>query len=111
VLLEHLVLHELKAYMHYHDLKGSLGYWATPSGGEVDFVWWRGAAMVAIEVKAGSRYRQEYCAGIRSLKAGFSGTLRSWVIYRGNEELNVDGTRVLPVDTFLERLQGGEILG
>jgi hypothetical protein len=30
--------------MHYHDAKGSLGYWATPSGGEVDFVGWRGAA-------------------------------------------------------------------
>jgi predicted AAA+ superfamily ATPase len=111
VLLEHLVLHELKAYVHYHDAKGSLGYWATPSGGEVDFVWWRGGAMTAIEVKAGRRYRQEYRAGIRSLEAGCKGTLRSWIVYRGSEELNVDGTRVLPVDTFLRRLHGGGIIG
>ncbi|MEW6319483.1 MAG: AAA family ATPase [Acidobacteriota bacterium] len=111
VLLEHLVLHELKAFMHYHSVKGSLGYWATPSGGEVDFIWWHGAAMTAIEVKAGRRYRREYRNGIRSLETGFRGKLRSWIVYRGAEELNVDGTRVLPVDTFLERLHGGEILG
>lgn len=111
VLLEHLVLHELKAYMHYHDTKGSLGYWATPSGGEVDFVWWRGATMTAIEVKAGHRYRPEYRAGIRSLESGFKGRLRSWIVYRGTEELHVDGTRVLPVDAFFERLHGGDILG
>ncbi len=111
VLLEHLVLHELKAYVHYHDLKGSLGYWATPSGGEVDFVWWRGTTMTAIEVKAGRRFRQEYRAGIRSLGTGFKGTLRSWIVYRGTEELKVDGTWVLPVEAFLERLHDGDILG
>jgi predicted AAA+ superfamily ATPase len=111
VLLEHLVLHELRAYMHYHDAKGSLGYWATPSGGEVDFVWWRGSTMTAIEVKAGRRYRKEYWAGIRSLEAGFKGKLRSWIVYRGTEELKVDRTRVLPLDSFLRLLHGGEIIG
>jgi predicted AAA+ superfamily ATPase len=111
VLLEHLVLHELKACMHYHDVKGSLGYWATPSGGEVDFVWWRGAEMVAIEVKAARRYRPEYRAGIRSLAAGFKGKLRSWIVYRGAEELNLDGTWAVPIDSFFERLHRGEIIG
>ena len=72
VLLEHLVLHELKAYLHYHDVKGSLGYWATPSGGEVDFVFWRGTSMVAIEVKAARRFRPENRGGMffRRLHAG-----------------------------------------
>jgi predicted AAA+ superfamily ATPase len=111
VLLEHLVLHELQAYLHYHDVKGSLGYWATPSGGEVDFVFWRGTSMVAIEVKAARRFRSEYRSGIRSLESGFRGRLQSWIVYRGDEELNVDGTRVLPVDVFFQRLHAGEILG
>lgn len=111
VLLEHLVLHELKAAMHYRDVKGSLGYWATPSGGEVDFVWWRGTAMTAIEVKSSRRFRREDRAGIRSLEAGFKGKLRSYIVYRGESELEVDGTRVLPVDTFFRRLHAGEILG
>lgn len=111
VLLEHLILHELKAYMHYHSVKGSLGYWATPSGGEVDFVWWQGSLMAAIEVKSSRRFRREYRAGIRSLEAGFKGKLRSWIVYRGDEELEVDGTRVLPVKAFLEHLHAGKILG
>lgn len=34
VLLEHLILHEIRAYMHYAGIKGFLGYWATPSGGK-----------------------------------------------------------------------------
>lgn len=111
VLLEHLVLHEMRAWMHYAGVKGSLGYWATPGGGEVDFVWWRGSELVAIEVKSGRRYRSEYRSGIRSLETGFRGELRSWIVYRGNEELEVQGTRVLPVEAFLERLHGGAIFG
>lgn len=111
VLLEHLILHELKAYMHYHNVKGSLGYWATPSGGEVDFVWWHGSVMAAIEVKSSRRFRREYRAGIRSLADGFKGKLRSWIVYRGDEALEVDGTRVLPVEAFLEHLHAGKILG
>jgi uncharacterized protein len=111
VLLEHLILHELKAYMHYHDVKGSLGYWATPSGGEVDFVWWQGSLMTAIEVKSSRRFRREYRAGIRSLEDGFKGKLRSWIVYRGDEALEVDGTRVLPIEAFLEHLHAGKILG
>lgn len=111
VLLEHLILHELKAYLHYHNVKGSLGYWATPSGGEVDFVWWQGSSMAAIEVKSSRRFRREFRAGIRSLEDGFKGKLRSWIVYRGDEALEVDGTRVLPVEAFLEHLHAGKILG
>lgn len=111
VLLEHFVLHELRAYLHYHGVRGSLGYWATPSGGEVDFVWWYGKEQVAIEVKASRRYRSEFTAGIRSFEAGMSGRIRSYVVYRGDRELDVDGTRVLPVEAFLRRLHAGEIVG
>lgn len=109
VLLEHLVLHEIRSYMAYNRVKGSLGYWATPSGSEVDFVWWRGTDMVAIEVKSARRYRREFRSGISSLLAGASA--RTYIVYRGNAELDVEGTRVLPVDVFLRRLHDGDIVG
>jgi predicted AAA+ superfamily ATPase len=109
VLLEHVILHEIRSYMHYAGMKGSLGYWATPSGSEVDFVWWRGADMVAIEAKSGRRYRREFRAGINALLAG--ARARSYIVYRGDAELEVEGTRVLPLELFLRRLHGGEILG
>jgi predicted AAA+ superfamily ATPase len=111
VLLEHLILQELRSYVHYADVRGSLGYWATPSGGEVDFVWWHGSSMVAIEVKSSSRHRGEHRAGIRSLEAGFRGSVASWIVYRGDESLRVDGTRVEPVASFLRQLHRGEVLG
>ena len=55
VAFEHLVLQELRSYLHYSGTKGSLGYWATPSGSEVDFIFWRGPRAVAIEVKHGKQ--------------------------------------------------------
>ncbi len=110
ILLEHLVLHELRAYVHYSNTRGSLGYWATPSGTEVDFVWWHGDRMVAIEVKAARRFRSEFTSGIRSLRAGHP-KVSAYILYRGTEELHVDDVSVLPVETFLRRLHAGEVFG
>jgi predicted AAA+ superfamily ATPase len=108
VLLEHFVLHEIRSRMHYASTRGSLGYWATPSGSEVDFVWWRGRDVVAIEVKHAREFRREFKQGIDALLAGTRAT--AYVVYRGERELLVDGTRVLPIETFLRRLHAGEII-
>lgn len=109
VLLEHLVLHELRAYLDYSRTKGSLGYWSVPSGAEVDFVWWRGQEMVAIEVKSSRRFRSEFTKGIRSLREG-AAKVKAYVVYRGAEELLVDGVRVLPLEAFLRNLHAGEVI-
>lgn len=109
VLLEHFVLHEIRGYLHYAGVRGSLGYWGTPSGSEVDFVWWYGARRVAIEVKHSARYRPEYRKGIASLLGSMKAD--SYIVYLGDRELNVDGTHVLPVETFLRRLHAGAIVG
>jgi hypothetical protein len=72
-------------------------------------VWWHGSKCVAIEVKHGHRYRPEYRKGLASLLS--STKAESYIVYLGDRELAVDGTRVLPVETFLRRLHAGEILG
>jgi predicted AAA+ superfamily ATPase len=109
VLLEHLVHHELQSHIHYNNIKGSLGYWATPSGSEVDFVWWHGRNIVAIEVKNGREFRREWKKGLDAFRSGTPA--KSYIVYRGTRELEIDGTRVLPLDTFLRRLHAGEIVG
>jgi uncharacterized protein len=109
VLLEHLLLHELRAYQDYAGVKGSLGYWATPGGTEVDFIWWRGRKVVAIEAKHGRQFRPEYRKGIEALLGGMEAD--SYVVYLGDRELRVEGTRVLPLEGFLRRLHRGEVLG
>ena len=90
VLLEHLVLHELRSRVHYAGVKGSLGYWATPSGSEVDFVWWSGRDVVLIEVKHGREYRREYKKGIDAFLAGAKA--RSYVVYRGERDYRRAGS-------------------
>lgn len=110
VLLEHVVLHELTSHAHYAGVKGTLGYWATPTGTEVDFVWWHGDRMVAIEVKHGVRWRPEYRKGLLALRAA-APAADAYVVYRGDVELEVDGIRVLPVEAFLRRLHAGRIVG
>lgn len=110
ILLEHLLLHEMRAYLHYSNVKGSLGYWATHGGTEVDFVWWHGAKMAAIEVKSSKRFRPEYTKGLRALSENVP-VAAAYVVYRGEDELLVDGVRVLPVEAFLKLLHAGEVLG
>jgi uncharacterized protein len=109
VLLEHLVLHELRSRIHYAGVKGSLGYWSTPSGGEVDFVWWHGRDVVAIEVKHTREFRRELTKGLTSFASGMAA--RTYLVYRGDRELQSGDTRVLPLETFLRRLHAGEIIG
>jgi predicted AAA+ superfamily ATPase len=109
VLLEHLVLHELRAYRDHAGIKGSLGYWRTPSGSEVDFVWWLGDRVVAIEAKHGRDYRSSFRKGIAALLA--ERRAESHIVYLGDRELLVEGTRVWPLDAFLRRLHAGEVLG
>jgi predicted AAA+ superfamily ATPase len=108
ILLEHLVLHELQSYLHYSAIKGSLAYWATPSGSEVDFIFWRGQRTVVIEAKHSRTYRPEFRKGIAALLDGMKAD--SYIVYRGDRELKVDGTWVLPIESFLQRLHEGKVI-
>jgi predicted AAA+ superfamily ATPase len=109
VLLEHLLLHEIQSYMDYSATRGTLGYWRTPSGNEVDFVWWRGNKIVAIEAKHSVQYRGDYRKGIVALLAATR--VESYIVYMGDRELDVEGTRVMPLQQFLVRLHRGDVIG
>lgn len=72
-------------------------------------MWWHGRNIVAIEVKNGREPRREWKKGIDALRAGTAA--KGYIVYRGNRELDLDGIRVPPLETFLERLHAGEIVG
>lgn len=108
VLLEHFIHHEIQSYLQYAGVKGTLGYWATPTGSEVDFVWWRGRDVVGIEVKNGREMRREFLRGIAAFREGRP--VRGYIVYRGERELEFGGIRVLPLKAFLRRLHAGEIM-
>jgi uncharacterized protein len=109
ILLEHWIHHELITYMNYAQTKGSLGFWRTPSGSEIDFFWWYGKIFVGIEVKSSKKFRPEFLKGIKA----FSKEKKlhsSWLVYLGSEELKVGHTRVLPVKSFLQLLHQGKVI-
>jgi uncharacterized protein len=109
-LLETLVLHELRAWLNLSGSGGSLSYWRTPSGSEVDFVWTRGKHAVGIEVKSSTRWRDGDGDALNGL-VGDKHVSRAFGIYLGDRRLKDGSIDVHPLATFLERLQAGAVLG
>ena len=111
-LLETLMLHELRAWLHYQDLEYPIAYWQQHGGAEVDFVIETPDSLVAIEVKSGSRWDDRSLAGIRSLRQRVpKGKVRALGVYTGARALVTDDVRVLPWQDFLGELWGGRLLG
>lgn len=108
-LLETLVLHELRAWMSIGNTGGTLSYWRTPSGSEADFVWSRGATSVGIEVKAAKEWRSEHGRVLhelldeRIIQRGFG-------VYLGREPLKQGKLEILPLESFMRRLNAGGVL-
>ena len=108
-LLETWVLHELRAAQAMQNVGGTLCYWGTPSGGEVDFVWTRATRAVGIEVKSSKTWRREFGGPLKSLVA--DGVVRAgFGVYTGTAELKDGPLRVLPLKAFLRELSSGRVL-
>jgi len=108
-LLETLVLHELRAAIAYQNLGGTLSYWRTPSGAEIDFVWERGDKRVGIEVKASKRWRSEYGSALADLKKEGRITA-AFGVYTGGERLKERDLTALPFVEFTRDLTAGKVL-
>jgi predicted AAA+ superfamily ATPase len=108
-LLETLVFHELRAQISYSNCGGSVSYYRTPSGTEVDFIWSRGKLSVGIEVKASPRWSSKHSRALIDLHE--SGIVTAcYGIYLGDVPLQDGPVRVLPVFEFLRELSKGRIL-
>lgn len=108
-LLETWILHELRAAVAYLNAGGTLAYWATPSGGEVDFVWTRASRAIGIEVKAATTWKREFGTSLKGLIADRV-LSHGYGVYAGRDALRDGPLRVLPVATFLDDLSKGRIL-
>jgi predicted AAA+ superfamily ATPase len=108
-LLETFVLHELRAAIAIGNVGGTLSYWRTPSGSEVDFVWTRGRSSVGIEVKASMIWRGEFGAALQEMRT--EGVVqRAFGVYLGLEPLKKHDVEVLPLVEFLRKLAAGQVL-
>lgn len=105
--LEHFIFLELRAYLDYRRLDYPLTYWRSRSQFEVDFVI---GDEVAVEVKAKSLVSARDLKGLHALSEDV--TLRGKVLVcTEREPRRLEGDiDVLPVETFLRKLWGGEIV-
>lgn len=108
-LLEGLILHELRAAINEQNLGGTISYWRTTSGAEVDFIWERGKRRVGIEVKAARVWRREDGAALAALKAERA-VSAAFGVYTGKDKLKDRGMLVMPVADFMRELAEGRIL-
>jgi len=101
--LETWLLHEVRAHLEHTGTGGSLAYYRTPAGVEVDFVWTAPGRSVGIEVKAARRWRREDGDALRELHG--RGVIHKAVAVYGGDYAQQDGAiAVLPVGDFLQRL-------
>lgn len=110
-LFETYLLHELRAWLHYHDRDDPLAYWKTYDGQEVDFVIETDKGLVAIEAKSADRWDPRWNRGLCALRERHPGGLRAaYGVFAGERAMQFDDVLVLPWRQFLRRLWQGELL-
>jgi uncharacterized protein len=104
---EHFIFLELRSWIDYRRPRGSLAYWRSKSGYEVDFVL---DGEVAVEVKAAAVAQDRHAAGLRALKE--EGRLRRFILVCREERPRMldGGIEALPWREFLEALWSDRIL-
>ena len=101
--LEGLVFQHLRAWIDYRGADMKIHFWRTQAGNEVDFILYGSEGFHAIEVKNSKSIRSLDLHGLKAFKTDFpeSTTL---LLYRGEETIDRDGIRCMPVDIFLKNL-------
>jgi predicted AAA+ superfamily ATPase len=98
---EHYFAHELKLWVDLSGI-GTLHYWRSTSGFEVDFIV---NETIAIEVKAKGHVSDQDLKGLRALREEGGGITEFVVVCLEHQARIVDGIRVLPWDLFLGELK------
>ncbi len=86
--LEQAIFQTLQAWRSSNPFRRRLSYWRTRSGLEVDFIIEEGSHLVALEVKAGTRVRNDDTESLRhflALQAAQGRETRGVILYGGND--------------------------
>jgi len=102
--LETLVLQHLRAVNDYFALGYTIHYWRTAKGDEIDFVLYGERGCVAIEVKRGSRVREDDLRGLRRFLGDYP-EAKALLTYAGTRTEHEGGVDVVPLAVFLPKLR------
>jgi predicted AAA+ superfamily ATPase len=109
-LLEGWIYMLLRAYGEYRDLYDELYYWSPADGAvEVDFLLRRKRELMAVEVKAATRFSPALLRGLRAAD-DLARVSRRVLVYTGTRSLvTEDGIDVWPVERFVQALEANEL--
>lgn len=110
-LFEGLVAQFIRANKDYADLCDDFYYWAPAESAdtEVDFLLVRGTASIAIKVKSGVHFAENWCRGLRAI-ADLKGLCRRVMVYPEGPVLKTeDGIDVLPFRNFALMVASGSL--
>ena len=102
--LEGLVAQHLLAWIDHRRPDVALKYWRTRSGNEVDFILYGKNIFRAIEVKNAATVHSADLRGLKTFGEDYPQAERL-LLYRGKEQLLIDGIRVVPCGEFLLELK------
>ncbi|KKR66648.1 MAG: hypothetical protein UU09_C0049G0006, partial [Microgenomates group bacterium GW2011_GWA2_40_6] len=103
VAVETLVLSQLVANNDLLNLDYKISYYRTATGVEVDFVLYGKRGLVAIEVKSNSKFKKEMVSGLKKFRMDYP-EAKLVLLYGGDQELFVDGVRVMPLEKALREM-------
>ncbi|HEV7428403.1 MAG TPA: AAA family ATPase [Thermoanaerobaculia bacterium] len=101
--LEGLVAQHLRAWIAYSPGDTKLFFWRTRHGIEVDFIVYGDLGFLAIEVQNSPTVRSNDLRPLRTFMEDYP-EAKPLLLYRGSEELMIDGIRCIPVEKFLRSL-------
>ncbi|MBL7005651.1 MAG: ATP-binding protein [Spirochaetia bacterium] len=101
--LEGLVLHHLIAWLEYGKRHGSVYFWQTKSGNEVDFVVYGNNDFYGIEVKHSKSIRKKDLHGLKAFKEDYP-EAKVVLLYMGDQQLLIDSILCVPCTSFLVSL-------
>ena len=104
---EHLIIHELTAYLNYSFSEKSLTYWRTDNGYEVDAV--LGDAQVAIEIKSCEEVQSRHLKGLKAFLEEYP-KARLMAVSLDPAPRLMNGVEIYPATAFLKKLWNGDII-
>jgi predicted AAA+ superfamily ATPase len=98
--LETLVLQEIMAINEYYQYEYEIFTWHTKKHQEVDFILYGKRGLIAIEVKASSRLREDDFSGLELFGEDYP-IAKKYFIYLGDKKNHNNDISVIPVKDFL----------
>jgi len=103
-LFEHLVFTQLLHGFHARDVDARISTFRTEHGAEVDFVVERGSEVFAVEVKASANVGRSDARGLERFADYFGKRHRSFILYLGETQKQIDAAQVLPWQVGLNEI-------